>query len=147
VPRPTDVPSAINAVRASGFRVSGPRRGVIEALFAAEGPVTAEQLAGGLGGRLPRLDLASVYRNLGALERIGIVDRVTLGNGAAVYGAGDHGPPAVAVCERCGSRSAIDGDTLDRLRALVLGACGFSQAFAHGAVVALCEPCGARNAV
>lgn len=144
VPGPGDVIAAVTTVRAHGLRVSAARRRVLEALFAADGPVTAEQLAGGLGGRMPRLDLASVYRNLAALEQIGVVDRVALGHGASVFGVRGHRPPAVAVCERCGARSAIDGQTLEHLRSLVRGACGLSQAFAHGAVVGLCEPCAAR---
>src|SRR4051812_50106985 len=41
---------AIAALRAGGLRVSAARRLVLEALFAAEGPATVEQLADGIGG-------------------------------------------------------------------------------------------------
>ena len=146
LPGPSDVSAAVTAVRAHGLRVSAPRRRVIEALHAAAGPVTAEQLAGGLGGRLPRLDLASVYRNLDALERAGVVERVALGRGAAVFGVRARRGPALAVCERCGARTSIDPDTLERLRGLILGACGLSDAFAHAAVSGVCEHCAARCA-
>ena len=41
--------------------------------------------AGGLGGRLPASDLGSVYRNLEALERAGLVRHVHAGHGAGRY--------------------------------------------------------------
>ena len=66
-----DLPAAIAALRAAGLRVSAARRVVLEALFAAGGPATAEELASGLDGRLPVSDLASMYRNLETLEDLG----------------------------------------------------------------------------
>ena len=134
-PSPSD---AVAAIRARGLRMSAPRRLVIEALYAAAGPVTAEQVA------RAGLPLASVYRNLCALEDAGLVDRVATGHGAAVFAVRGDRPPAVASCERCGARSAIDPDTLERLRALVREACGLRHAFAHGAVTGLCADCAAR---
>jgi Fe2+ or Zn2+ uptake regulation protein len=40
------VDDAIGAMREAGHRVSAPSRHVLEALFAADGPRSAEQLAG-----------------------------------------------------------------------------------------------------
>src|SRR4051794_41260966 len=54
---------AIAALRAGGLRVSAARRLVLEALFAAEGPATVEDLAGGFGGRGPRPGVAPPDRN------------------------------------------------------------------------------------
>ena len=47
---------------------------MLEALLAAEEPLTAEEIAGDA-------DLASIYRNLETLEAIGIVRHVHLGHG------------------------------------------------------------------
>jgi Fur family ferric uptake transcriptional regulator len=62
------VQSAVDLLRTNGLRVSSARRLVIEALFAAERPITAEEIAAGLEGWLPSSDLASVYRNLDTLD-------------------------------------------------------------------------------
>jgi Fe2+ or Zn2+ uptake regulation protein len=75
-PAATTVSGAVNALRARGLRISGPRRVVLEALFAAGRPVSAADIATGLGGTLPPADLASVYRNLDVLERAGLARRV-----------------------------------------------------------------------
>jgi Fur family ferric uptake transcriptional regulator len=64
----TNIEAAVKALRERGLRVSAARRLVLEALYGAEGPLSAERIAQGLEGRLPRSDLASVYRNLETLE-------------------------------------------------------------------------------
>ena len=73
--------SALGVLRARGMRISLARRGVLEALYDADRPVTAEELA----GRVPDSDLASVHRNLAVLEEIGLVRHVHLGHGAGRY--------------------------------------------------------------
>ena len=59
--------AALAALQERGLRASSARRLVLEALYAGDEPVTAEEIAAGLDGRLPRSDLASVYRNLETL--------------------------------------------------------------------------------
>ena len=76
------VETAVDLLRRKGLRVSSARRLVIEALFAADRPLTAEEIAAGLEGWLPSSDLASVYRNLDTLEEIGLVRHFHVGHGA-----------------------------------------------------------------
>ncbi len=75
---------AVAALRARGLRLSGARRMVLEALYATDAPLSAEEIAEGIGA-LPVSDLASVYRNLETLERLGLVQHVHLGHGAGRY--------------------------------------------------------------
>ena len=44
---------AIGLMRARGLRASAARRLVLEALLVADGPMSAEQIAQGIGGRVP----------------------------------------------------------------------------------------------
>jgi Fe2+ or Zn2+ uptake regulation protein len=64
-----DIDAAAALLRDRGMRVSAARRLVLQALFAAEHPIRAEEIADGLGGALPRTDVASVYRNRAASHR------------------------------------------------------------------------------
>ena len=138
--------AAVTALRSHGLRVSSARRLVLDALFAAAGPVSAETLAAGLGGRFPVSDLASVYRNLDTLESIGLVRHVHLGHGAGLYALVGHHEQAYAACERCGRRTEVQPDGLAEIQAAVSAACGFAAAFAHFAIVGLCPQCAARAA-
>src|SRR5262245_32718184 len=79
--RAPSLASAVGALRARGMRVSLARRQMLEVLYAAEGPVTAESLA----ATIPGADLASVHRNLAVLEEVGLVRHVHLGHGAGRY--------------------------------------------------------------
>ena len=73
------VEDAIRAMRSGGMRLSTARRLVLEALFAADGPVSAQQLSADAA-----IDTTSVYRNLELLERHGLVRHVHLGHGAGL---------------------------------------------------------------
>ena len=108
-----DVEEAVAAVRARGLRLSTPRRIVIEALFASPDPVSAEGIAGGLGGRLPKSDLTSVYRNLEVLEQLGLVRHVHFGHAPGLYALASRDEQEYVVCERCSSSHAraISGRT------------------------------------
>jgi Fur family ferric uptake transcriptional regulator len=141
---PVHLPSlaaAVGTLRARGLRISSARRLVLEALFAADGPVTAEEVAGGLDGRLPASDPASVYRNLDTLEALGLVRHVHLGHGPGLYALAGRHDAGYAACERCGRHVALDGEALAGIGAAVRAACGFAPALAHFPIVGLCPGC------
>ena len=76
---------AIRSLRDSGLRLSTPRRLVLEALFAADGPVSATQFS-----RTLSLDESSVYPNLELLERRGVVRHIHLGHSPGLYVPGQR---------------------------------------------------------
>ena len=80
-PAPVTLDAAMATVRAGGLRASSARRLVVAALFEADAPVTAEQIANGLDGRVQSSDIGSVYRNLETLERLGVVRHLHCGHG------------------------------------------------------------------
>jgi len=136
-----DLPAAIAALRAAGLRVSAARRVVLEALFAADGPATAEELARGLGGRAPVSDLASMYRNLETLEALGLVRHVHVGHGAGRYVLSAGSPRGYVACHHCGAVSELDEAAVAALRDGIEHT-GFTARFTHFPVVGLCPDCG-----
>jgi Fur family transcriptional regulator, ferric uptake regulator len=136
-----DLDSAIDALRASGLRVSAARRLVLEALYGADGPVTAEQVAGGLAGRLPSSDLASVYRNLETLEEIGLVRHFHLGHGAGLYAPAGVGEREYLVCSSCGAVRAVEPDEMEPVRAEIRARFGYEAHFGHFPVLGVCPDC------
>jgi Fur family ferric uptake transcriptional regulator len=138
---PASVPAAVTALRMRGMRISSTRRLVLEALFSAGAPVSAEAIARGLDGRLPASDVASVYRNLEALEAAGLVRHVHLGHGAGLYALAGRREQGYAACERCGTHAALGADELARLAAMVREACGYEARFSHFPIVGRCPQC------
>ena len=139
------VDSAVAALRSHGVRVSAARQLVLETLFAAQGPVSAESIAGGLGGRLPGGDLASVYRNLETLERLGLVAHVHLGHGPGLYSPAGAEEREHLSCERCGAHRSVPPAALDGAREVVREALGWQARFTHFPVVGRCPACAERS--
>jgi Fur family ferric uptake transcriptional regulator len=130
--RATSVGAAVAALRAHGLRVTTPRRDLLEALYAAVQPLTAEALAGDA-------DVASAYRNLDAFEAAGLVSHLHLGHGPGRYALRARG--AWAACEACGRHAPLPGAALVRLRLLVREATGLDAGFDHFPIVGLCPEC------
>src|SRR5215216_7793100 len=133
VPSPT---AALGTLRAHGLRISTTRRRVVDALFVAEAPLSAEAIASGIGA-----DLASVYRNLDALEAAGLARHVHVGHAAGRYVLASQLEGGYAACEHCGRHVALDEAGAGALRAAVRELCGFDCGFAHFPLVGVCPDC------
>jgi Fur family transcriptional regulator, ferric uptake regulator len=142
VPAP-DSRSAIEVVRERGLRVTASRRLVVEALFSAGRPVTAEEIASGMYGQSTPCDLASVYRNLETLEDAGLVRHMHLGHGPGLYAPTD-GDEYVA-CELCGRSRPVPAHVLEGVRTAVREAVGYQASFSHFPLSGLCPACQERR--
>jgi len=131
-----NVGQAAQALRDSGLRLSTPRRLVLEALFAADGPVAAGDLARELS-----IDESSVYRNLEVLEHHGLVRHVHLGHSAGLYALVSEDEVEYLYCERCQKVRTVTPAQLDPVRSRIEQQFGFSARFAHFPIVGVCAEC------
>jgi len=136
-----DLDAAIAGLRAHGLRVSAARRLVLQALFLAEGPLSAEDIAAGVDGRVPPSDLGSTYRNLETLEQIGLVRHFHLGHGPGLYALASRASHEYLVCELCHSARAVHPRELDAVRNAIRDAFGHVASFSHFPIVGLCAAC------
>jgi Fur family ferric uptake transcriptional regulator len=139
-----DLDAAIDAVRERGLRLTAARRLVLEALLAADAPVSAEDIAGGLGGRLPASDLTSTYRNLETLEGLGLVRHFHAGHGPGRYVLEGRAEQEYLACEICGRVEAVDPAGLASAREAIRARTGFEARFSHFPVVGRCAGCAAQ---
>ena len=136
-----DMGQAVDALRGRGLRLSSARRLVLEALFAADGPLSAERIAAS-----SELDLASTYRNLETLERHGLVRHVHFGHGAGLYLLVGRGEREYLFCEHCREVRALDPEQLDPVRERIGELFGYEARFTHFAIVGTCPRCARRRA-
>jgi Fur family ferric uptake transcriptional regulator len=136
-----DLAEAIAVVRRSGLRLTSARRLVLEALLAAGGPISAEEIADGLGGRMTQSDIASVYRNLETLGSLGLVRHFHAGHGPGRYVLESRAEREYLACESCGTVQSVDPAALEAVRAAVLELSGFRARFSHFPIVGLCPKC------
>jgi Fur family ferric uptake transcriptional regulator len=130
--------AALGVLRARGLRISAARRLILDALYRADRPLSAHDLAGRISA-----DLASVYRNLGLLEEVGLVRRVRLGGGPGLYSLASAAHYEFVSCERCGAFEAIHPKRLEGVRALIEQEFGYRANFGQFPIVGVCADCEA----
>jgi Fur family ferric uptake transcriptional regulator len=135
----TNLADAIAALRKGGLRISTPRRLVLDALFAAQDPVSAADLARELS-----LDESSVYRNLELLAELGVVRHVHLGHSAGLYTLVSDEVVEYLCCEHCGRVTTVAPSRLDAIREQIRAEFGYTARFTHFAIVGLCPDCAAQ---
>jgi Fur family ferric uptake transcriptional regulator len=141
----SDLDEAIEAVRRTGLRLTASRRLVLEALLAAGAPISAEDIADGLGGTMTQSDIASVYRNLETLGELGLVRHFHAGHGPGRYVLAGSGDREYLACEACGALESVDPAALDGVRDAVRDLSGFEARFSHFPIVGLCARCAEQR--
>lgn len=94
----------------TGYRLTAPRRAVIEAIAGANRPFTIEELS----DRLPNIGRATVFRTIKLLQELDIVCRVPLEDGGIRYErsrSGHHHHHLI--CSECGSVTEFSDPVLD----------------------------------
>jgi Fur family transcriptional regulator, ferric uptake regulator len=130
-----------DALRESGHRVTAPRRLVLEALFEADGPVSAEYVADGMGGSSTRMDTATVHRILAQLEELGLIRHVHIGHGPGLYALVGGADREYLACERCGRVTTVEPGDLDSIRRTIRRRFGYEARFTHFPILGLCQGC------
>jgi Fur family transcriptional regulator, ferric uptake regulator len=108
---PRDVIPRLLARR--GYRITAPRRAVLDALATSQEPRTVAQLHGALGPE--RVNLVSVYRTVKLLCDVGLVRATDAAQGQRRY---ELAEPFTAhhhhlICRRCGQIEDLDGCLLE----------------------------------
>lgn len=101
---------------AAGHRASAPRDEVIAAIDSLGCSVTAREISELLRERGSGVGLASIYRALELLERLGLIKRFDVGEGVARYEpahpSGEHHHHVV--CDSCGTVEPFEDQALER---------------------------------
>jgi len=138
------IEEVLAVLRARGRRISTPCRLVLETLFAAEGPVSAQYIVAHAAIATP--DPSSIYRNLERLERAGVVRHVHLGHGPSLYMLVGSGEREFLVCERCEQVMALAPAELRTVRRQIHKQFGYTARFTHFPIVGVCADCARLEA-
>ena len=132
----------LSTLRAQGKRMTAQRRLVLEALRRTRHHTTAEEIADRVRERLPRTDLSTVYRNLEALEELGLVTHSHLDDRVTRWHRADVERHGHLVCRTCGSEQEVPLATFAPLARRLRREQGFEADLAHSAIVGICGACG-----
>ena len=102
-------------IQRGGFRSARARELVIDALAGRSCCASAQELADELRADGATVGIATIYRALELLDRLGLVHRLDVGDGTARYEAahpdGDHHHHVV--CDRCGTVAQFEDAALE----------------------------------
>jgi Fur family ferric uptake transcriptional regulator len=114
-PCPENEQDWLDCLRASGYRLTGSRRAVVEALANSQRALNATQIFDLAREQYPSLGLVSVYRTLEKLEQLELIQRVHHPDGCQAFIAGFTGHQHLLICRSCGKTEFFEGDDLNPL--------------------------------
>jgi Fe2+ or Zn2+ uptake regulation protein len=99
----------LEQLRSSGYRLTGPRRRLVDALLNAEKPLTAEELHQRVDARRARMNLSTIYRNLSTFCEMGWLDAVPGLNGEKYYQVHQAQEAMMSIlCLDCGKLNPVE---------------------------------------
>jgi len=129
-------------LRRGELKITAPRQAILEVLRKHASPLTTKEIRRALGKA--DCDLATVYRNMHTLERMGLVRRHDFGDGAARFELSpDEGDTHHhhLVCTRCSKVIELDDCFLDQFQEELARRHGFSGICHRMEFFGICPTC------
>ena len=131
-----------NRLRGQSRKITGPRAAILEILRQHPHPLTNREIL----ASLPKgeCDLATIYRSMHLLEKMGMVKRFDFGDGAARFeliGEGDDGHHHHLVCTRCSSVVEIEECFPAEIEKRIAAANGFKAVTHKLEFFGICPDC------
>ena len=125
----------------AGYRITQPRRAVIDALLEDEGHHSPAEVHKRALVRCPTVGLVTVYRTLELLADLGLARRIHTDDGCHGYASASHGHHHHLVCRRCGAAVEFEGCDLSPFLARVGRDTGYVIEDHLLELVGLCTAC------
>ena len=131
----------LDRIRDEGGRITVTRRLIVDAMLASpDHHLTANDVVDAVRDRHPDFHRSTVYRTLDRLADLGVVDRMQIGTGPAVYHLSVR-PHRHLVCDRCGAVQEAPPDVLDDVVDRVAAVTGFVVDPVTTPLHGLCRAC------
>jgi Fur family ferric uptake transcriptional regulator len=148
-PRSADVAQSLDAfrrfLRERSLPVTTQREQVAEALFAAGGHLSVEDVEQQLRGRDLHVGKATIYRTLDLLADSGMIVERDFGEGFRRYErVPGHPHHEHLICLRCGKVVEFQNDRLERMKSLIADEYGFRHSHHRLEIYGICRECQQR---
>lgn len=129
-------------LRGKSRKITGPRAAILEILRQHPHPFTNKEILAGLPKG--QCDLATIYRSMHLLEKMGMVKRFDFGDGVARFelmGEGDDGHHHHLVCTQCAEVVEIDDCFTAEVEQRIAAANGFKAVTHKLEFFGICPEC------
>lgn len=132
-------------LRSSGYKFTGQRGAVLDVLLRHSGHhLSTDEIFNYVKADHPEIGIATVYRTLTLLQKIGVVIKLDLDDGLSRYELSreneDHRHHHL-ICSKCGSVSEVEDDLLESLEAQILLKNGFLVTDHRVKFYGICSKC------
>jgi Fe2+ or Zn2+ uptake regulation protein len=135
----------LETLRSAGYRLTSPRRTLVDVLLQADAPLTAEEIYQLARRAELQANLSTIYRNLATFCQMGWLEAVPGANGERRYQVHTEDRRMSVVCLDCGEATALTVDPADPLNAVVRNM-GFSTDSLRVTLAAHCDHlCGRKS--
>ena len=134
-----DVERILVRLQEAGYRGTGPRRAVVEAIAGREGAFTVQEVVDELAPR--GIGRATVFRTVNTLEELGYVNRLHVGQECDRYALCDGSHHHHLVCTGCGDVYPLEECGIEAAAAAAAGRVGFQVEGHHVDVYGRCATC------
>lgn len=127
-------------MKSEKLRITNQRDVILNELRSVKTHPTADELYTQVRQRLPRVSLATVYRNLEWLSEQGLARKIEVGGRQKRFD-GDISDHYHVRCQKCGRVADVEMDTLDNLHERITHSCDFSVSGHRLEFTGLCPEC------
>lgn len=131
----------LEGLRASGLRLTPQRVAICEVLARSRNHPTAYQIHRRLRRRFPTMSLATVYKTMDALVRLGLVSALGDAGDGMVHYDGATDPHINLVCLSCHRVQDLEDVAVEDLHAQVVARSGYVLRGARLVYYGLCPDC------
>jgi Fur family ferric uptake transcriptional regulator len=100
----------LNCLQENGYRLTAPRRAVIETFARSQRVLTPFELFEQARQVYPKLGLVTVYRTLEKLEELDLIQRVHRPSDCQAFVSAFSGHQHLLICQQCGRVEFFSGD-------------------------------------
>ena len=133
--------SAIDRLRTRGYRMTPQRLSVLDIVASRSGHVGADEVWNRVKMQHPYVDLATVYRTLQLLKRVGVVTEVVIGNKLHFELTDQHNRHHHMVCSHCDAVQTLSPAYLDELSQRLQLEFGFTPDLENFTIGGTCDKC------
>jgi Fur family ferric uptake transcriptional regulator len=136
------MPALTDRLRRQSHKITGPRAAILEVLRAHPHPLTNKEIFSGLPKG--QCDLATIYRSMHLLEKMGMVKRFDFGDGAARFELmkeGDDGHHHHLVCTKCSGVVEIEECFPEKIEVEIAAKNGFKSVTHKLEFFGICPDC------
>ena len=137
----TKYEQTLEALKGRGLRLTPQRLIILSIVAQGPGHLGVDEIHRDAKARYPFMDVATVYRTLHLLKKLGVVTEVPIGDRHHYELTDPQGRHHHMVCRDCGGAYNLAPDYLEEFRRTLVHEFGFEPDLDHFTVSGICSKC------